>query len=431
VARGRVLDPDGKPIAGAVFQGATEQAPSAADGSFSLRDLSVEQKSHFLVLSAPRGLGAKLTIDPRKDPKPLAMDVKLVPTRTLSARVVDEKSQPLANVRVDLQLNILTSESDNMYTSTTRAVCDPTYTDTAGKFTFPNLVLDGSYTVLAAAPGLAAAKASFRVAADKDPEVSDLVLLTNRLVIMGTVVDPGGTPLEGVQVTIMPRNQTLANNHDFMNTEKDGRFHFHGLPKGEYRLLAYLWKKTGALDKDGRPVSKQEAGTELRVQSGQDNIRIILHVPQDPERAARLVGKPAPDFPVARWLNRAAGMPEAFKIADNADRVLLLAFVDEAKPSQRLVKTLNALHDKYAAKGLVIVRVCEMPVAEPTLAKDSPTLAALVKPGLVAGRASEAALSYSVRATPALFLIDRKGILRHADAEADGLEKRIEELLTR
>jgi hypothetical protein len=109
--------------------------------------------------------------------------------------------------------------------------------------------------------------------------------------------------------------------------------------------------------------------------------------------------------------------------------VVVLAFLNEARPSQRLLSRLNQLHEKLAANGLVIVRVYERGAAPEDPAKGSPTAAALVEPGLLPGGYSEAFQKYRVRAAPTLFLLDRGGVLRHADVELDTLEERLGELL--
>jgi hypothetical protein len=109
--------------------------------------------------------------------------------------------------------------------------------------------------------------------------------------------------------------------------------------------------------------------------------------------------------------------------------VLLLAFLDEAKPSQRVLTLLNQLEKKFAGKNLLIVRVYEAITSPEDKDRDSSLPAALVRPGLLPGGHSEAFQKYGVKATPTLFLIDRQGKLRHADIEADRLDASIEALL--
>src|SRR5262249_12752825 len=140
------------------------------------------------------------------------------------------------------------------------------------------------------------------------------------------------------------------------------------------------------------------------------------------------IGKRAPGFSVTRWLGKATPVHPAYAHEDFRGKVVLLAFLDEAKPSERLVKMLNSLHERLAEKGLVIVRVYESG-PEDELGKISPTAAALAGPGLLSDRSSEAAEKYGVKARPTLFLIDRGGTLRNADLESTRLQECIEGLL--
>jgi RNA polymerase sigma factor (sigma-70 family) len=276
VVQGRVLDTEGKPVAGAVFHGITQQQPSGTDGSFTLRGLSPAYKSHFLVLHTRRRLGARITITPRSDPKPVSMDVHLQATQSASARVIDENRQPLANAQVSLLTNIRMVETEKSFSYRPLPVYGPVRTDAAGRFTLPGFVINGSYTVKASARGYAEVENHFRVEAGKNPDVHDLMLLTNELTLGGVVVDPAGNPVGGIEVWIQPRNQTVARDTRSLTTEKDGQFRFDGLTRGTYRLMATLWKPTGEIGKDGRPMHKAEARTQLQIEAGQKNLRIVL-----------------------------------------------------------------------------------------------------------------------------------------------------------
>ena len=155
----------------------------------------------------------------------------------------------------------------------------PLATDAAGKFTLPNLVVGTSYSLEISARGYATRDAHFHVDPDVDPVLSDLMLWANKLALHGVVLDQAGKPVEGLQVKLIPNNEALATpGHRWLETKKDGRFQFHHLAKGDYRLIATLWKKTGD-DKNGRPIHKMEANTELRVEPSDKDIRVILHIP--------------------------------------------------------------------------------------------------------------------------------------------------------
>jgi protocatechuate 3,4-dioxygenase beta subunit len=284
VVQGQVRDAEGKPVAGAVFCGVTEQQPSAGDGSFTLRGLSPEHKSHFLVVQGQRKLGAELTIEPRKESNPVRIDVKLRHTQSAIVRVVDENQQPVADAQVWLLANLKTHEGATGFGVRSLPVCEPLRTDAAGTCTLPHLVVGGSYSVHALHWGYTAAQADFRVEAGRKPEVPDLVLMANTLPLAGRVVDATGKPIAEVEVSIArlmqtPDHHTMAQGVGSTRTDRDGRFHFFGLPKGEYQLLATLSKPTGMTDASGRPASKSEARTELRVESGKEDLRIVLQVP--------------------------------------------------------------------------------------------------------------------------------------------------------
>ena len=276
---GKILDAEGKPVAGAVFFGATPQAPSGADGAYTLRGLSLDQESHFLVVHAQRGLGAKLVIEPRKDQARLFRDVIMQRAHSVQARVIDEQNQPVANASVSLDANIFLWRRGNGFSFRPVPVFGPVSTDTNGKSALPLLVKNGSYTIRVSARGYAPAQTHFRVESDKPPAIPDITLLGNKLTIAGVIVDQTGKPLEGIEAWIQARNPTIAHSTQSMRTDKDGRFCFSDLPKGEYRFMATLWKPTGELDKNGSPKHVAAVRREIRVHAGDGKLRIELRLP--------------------------------------------------------------------------------------------------------------------------------------------------------
>ncbi|HLN29932.1 MAG TPA: sigma-70 family RNA polymerase sigma factor [Gemmataceae bacterium] len=275
--QGRVLDTKGQPVPGAVFKGITKQLSSKADGSFTLTGLLPDQKSHFLVIHAQRGLGAKITIEPAKVAKPMTLDVKLQPTQTALVRVLDEQKRPVANAEVWLDAQIKMRETQNGFSYRSLPVWSPLHSDADGRIVLPPLVVDGSYSLYVSAHGFAEQNVPVRPTAGNPLEVPDVVLMTNKFSLSGVVVDAAGKPVQGTQVTIIPRDsahtQTMLR---FVDTKEDGRYYFSGLPKGSYRLSAILWKPTGETDKSGQPVNKMEARTEQRIALGPGNQTIRL-----------------------------------------------------------------------------------------------------------------------------------------------------------
>jgi RNA polymerase sigma factor (sigma-70 family) len=287
VVQGHVRDPMGQPVADAVFLGVGAQEPSAADGSFTLRGLSPEYKNHFLVVHNQRRLGAEMTIEPREG-APIVMDVKLRPTQSATVYVFDENRKPLANAYVSLVANVKMRERADGFAYTGVTINRLLRTDEAGKSLLPVLVAGGRYRVHAIARGHAAAAASFGVESGEDVKVPDLVLPASTELLAGAVVDSGGKPIEGVEVKIFPRNpQLVRDNHRFLRTDSDGGFQFSDLPRGSYRLIATLWKPTGEVNKDGNPAHKAMAQTELLVEAGKKDLRIVLQLVPDGK-----IGKP-------------------------------------------------------------------------------------------------------------------------------------------
>jgi hypothetical protein len=253
----------------------------------------------------------------------------------------------------------------------------------------------------------------------------DLVLPKADLSITGMVVSVEGQPL--AKILVQPAHRRSGINlmdQRPARTDEQGRFRLNGLPRGPVRLTAHPPPAIVTGGASYRPASVQ-------VEAGKDDVRIVL-VPKEAGATEAVAGKPPPEFPVRQWVLRPDTPAErGFRRQDFQGQIVVLAFLDDAKPSRQLLPQLNRLHEKLAAKGLVIVRVQEGVTAPEELSKLSPTPAALVAPGLFPGGYSTAFQKYAVRATPALFVIDRQGQIRHADLEPEILEARLDELLKR
>src|SRR5262249_5196946 len=154
------------------------------------------------VVHAQRRLGARVTIEPRPDLDPVEMEVRLQPTQSTRARVINENQQPAANAQVVLYANIRMRESADGFSYRPLPVYGPVPVDVEGRYTLPILVVDGSYTVSASAKGHPAVQTHFRAEAGKDPEVPNLVLLSGGFTLAGVVVDPAGKPLNDIEVWI-------------------------------------------------------------------------------------------------------------------------------------------------------------------------------------------------------------------------------------
>ena len=166
VVEGRVLDLDGKPVPGAQFRGALEYSSAKSDGAFSLQGLSRKKETKLIVIQRQRKLGAEILIKPSADSNPIHLDITLPPTQTANGRVVDDSSNPIANAQVTIWSSIWRVGLFD----------DPVRTDTAGRYSFQLLPVDGSFRVRADARGIIYNQSQFTVRHSGNTEIGLLVL---------------------------------------------------------------------------------------------------------------------------------------------------------------------------------------------------------------------------------------------------------------
>jgi peroxiredoxin len=140
----------------------------------------------------------------------------------------------------------------------------------------------------------------------------------------------------------------------------------------------------------------------------------------DPEVAAHeLRGKAAPDFSLAGL----EGHP--LSLADYRGKVVVVAFFATwCEPCKKTMPALDALRDKYAARGLSVVGVAEDDTPEGL----SDYVAARGVDFPIAWDAAQAAVRpYYARNLPAEFVVGRDGVVRAAFiGYAEGVEVEIE-----
>jgi hypothetical protein len=417
------MQPDGKPAAGAKVLGKYADR----DGKLTLSGL-FPYRNHELMATLPeQGLAARFTVSPRGEKQPVAVDVTLQSVGKVQGRVVDENGRPVSNATVQLLQHVPDAETKIVFYSTAGAI--PINVAPDGTFVMEDLVPGMPYNVSVTAPGHASAfGAPFDGKSGSTISLSDIVLPRADQVVAGTVVDPRGRPVAGVQVHGTPvraggieRSVRISSGQVF--TDTNGRFRLTGIPRGPVRLSAYV-SPTGT--QEDRLVRTHSA---LMVEAGVKDARIVLAGPDVQSPVEAVVGKPAPEFTVKQWINSTNDKADkTFRATSFPGRVVVLAFLDEATPSTKWMKQLDEVRKNVTEHRLEIVRVYELPISMREVTALSPTTAALVEPGLVPGGYSEAFQKYGVRATPAVFLIDPNGILRFADPEPGELQARIAEL---
>jgi cytochrome c biogenesis protein CcmG/thiol:disulfide interchange protein DsbE len=148
----------------------------------------------------------------------------------------------------------------------------------------------------------------------------------------------------------------------------------------------------------------------------------------------------APEIEIKQWLDR-----KDTTLASLRGQVVLLDFwATWCAPCRETMPRLERLHEKYRARGLAVVGLTELygesegkslaPAAElSSIAAFKKELRLTYGIGVAANDANN--LRYGVRAMPATFLIDRRGVVRYVgvgavDSTEDALEGVIERLLS-
>jgi hypothetical protein len=227
---GRVVDLNGRPIAGAevwglAFRDKVGSTRADADGRFRLAPLK-EDKPITVWADAPafarqRCEGVQVFAVRDHDIGRLV----LLPGTRIRGRTVDAQRRPIAGVtiKVDDYRHILGHTISSNQTEWTLAG------DTEGRFTTPPLPA-GEVHFLLAAPGKVRTFASRN--AEPGTTAADLgdITLADEVPIRGVVVDQDGKPAPGVEVMA---------DYDYAGTAKtgkDGCFTIHGAGKGAKQL---------------------------------------------------------------------------------------------------------------------------------------------------------------------------------------------------
>jgi protocatechuate 3,4-dioxygenase beta subunit len=422
---GSVIDADGKPVAGASVRLAGEH-PSPPGSLLERFARSVQGRETFtdaqgrftLTMSVDRSRAQTLvathaerklvgtatlpTIGPGKD-QPKSIRITLQPMAVLVGRVLDPNKQPIKAAQAQL---FQVTEVDGGWHS---QVVETTSTDSQGKYRFELPTLGGRYYVQATAPSFAGTQTRQHEAQPgKTITAPDLTLAVANEEIAGVAVDPTGKPIGGVTVYAWPQTPNVViTRPTHAQTLKDGRFRISGLPKGPVQINAFR-QAVFAPGATNRP-------TMARVQAGQRDIKLVFFSGAKPVPPS--VGKPAPDL---------VGVRDSLAQNDFRDRVSILVFVDEAKPSQRLLLRLETILPRSANRRVTAFAVYE---ATPGAVLKSNQVTPLpVTPGLVPGGYSPAFQNYGVDATPTIFLVDPHGIIRGVDVDPNDLEAQLAKL---
>lgn len=333
----------------------------------------------------------------------------LSPLGSISGRVFDSSGKPIKNAKV----TILNVPSGTNYQS--QSLVQTTLTDSEGNYQFTNLIQSPTYMVNISAKGYGT-KSFDKIVVTKQQttNIPNARLSSALLSISGKVLSPDGEPVPDQMLSYSGSANGRNNNFKHTYTKPDGSFEISNLEKGDMgHLVVY---------------SGNSADSYVKTQAGDKNVLLVLKSKLKSLRSTLKIGEPAPEVDWIRWEKHSEKSLKEFR-----GKVVLLAFVVDAKPSMRMLETLAQIAEKYSDKGLAVVPIAEatntdipLPTAKHQITNLPPI--AYTKPGLLVGGNSRAFKAYQVKATPTLFLIDRKGVLREVGIE-DGFEEKVHRLL--
>jgi protocatechuate 3,4-dioxygenase beta subunit len=262
---GRVLDPTGKPVAGAKVQWGPYRADDEVQLDLTLGtepavlgETATDAEGRFRVVLDKPGVAVTLRVvvsglpsfrfvGPYDSSEESSLfDVQMRAASTASGHVVDETGKPVAGARVIAAANEGILDGDSRHVAETRTGAD-------GAFTIADAP-EGARAVLVRAAGFVPAT-RVQLEAKTDEKIS----LQHGGSVKGLVLDASGKPAAGVVVT----SEDVA-----ARTDAQGNFKMPGVSAGTHRLQA-LWKEDYAARLDSvRVKSGEETPATLKLRLG-------------------------------------------------------------------------------------------------------------------------------------------------------------------
>jgi hypothetical protein len=243
-ARGRVVDPDGEPVPGALVQADRESAYTAADGSFSIPidgngfELTARKSGYASARLSHWSVGGAV--------EGLELELRPAPEASVSGHLLGLAPEEAARAWVSARSDLAGSEVGGLIHSD-------------GRYRIPGLS-PGEWEVEARL-GPRSATARIGIAPGDGEVVLDLSIPA-RFEVRGRVVDATGEPVERAEVSL-----ARANGEETASTGPDGTFSIE-VEEGTYEVFAldrdYALTRGGRVTVSGGPVD----GLEIRLAGG-------------------------------------------------------------------------------------------------------------------------------------------------------------------
>lgn len=418
---GRTVDEQGHPVANAVITTGgmgTGHAISDAEGHFVLAGLKPGQSVTLQATQPSQGLAGAAQIRIAADMQEITLTLEKAPL--VQGRIVNEAGQPLPEATVTVFM-VQEAQGQQFFSPLSPRVQSNRF----GRYEVTGLLPGLPFFLQAEAEGYSPTRTEvFTAAAGEVKKLDDLPLPRANAFLAGRVTDPQGNPIPGVEIQAyggvsqpLPgiEVRVLGGPSRKAVTDAEGRYRLEQLVKGV--VYVNLQHPDYYADFQGE------------VKTGVEDADFVLMRKTVAPPKTLQGGMPAPELQVSPWING-----DIKSLADLRGRVVLLAFCPFHSPSCRdLLPRLQSLHREYHEAGLTVLQIVDHsapPKELEALAREMGLTypIGLVEPSADLGWSSPTFGHYGVEAVPALFLIDKQGLLRY---EEDGsrLERRVKALL--
>lgn len=409
VVQGTVLDPEGKPVAGALVKAQAtnsrfyirSEVETDDQGRFKMR---VQSPANELELEVQKGdlYAASIVPDEDGDTEIRTLRGGLV---TLAGIVRDGQGRPLRGAQV-----LLMRRQNSMSRSVAQSP-----TDAQGKYRFAGQLPDREYSVSVAADGYGRKHPADRLMPKKGESLTFPTLALSKAdqTLMGRVVDENGKPMAGVQVS------SQADDRETL-TDAQGRFRLTNLPKGRIPILA----------RNG------DIYLTRMYETGRVEYELVLKRP-DGSATSRAdltpvaVGQSAPEIEAKDWLN---GSPTSLK-ALRGQIVVLDFWAIWCGPCREELPKVRAMADRFKTQKVVVIGMHDASTWPKELkafaAKNKMTYRLGIDQKVDQFGFGKTADRYGVNGIPTVVVIDRDGKVASVSNDAETAQATVEKLLKR
>jgi len=290
---GKVLDPRGDPVPGALVAADTgplmmlmrvlgnrpSEAVTDASGGFSLSDLSSKRPVKLVASHREYGAAKATTVRPGSGE---AVTLVLTDPIQLRGKVVDESGDPIEGLRVTVARKTNTTGRNVFSPIPDQGSARPAVTDSKGGFLVRNAP-EGDLIVRFEHADYRPAAKEVRTSAGTPRHDLGRIVIERGPGIEGTVLGPEGKPVSDATVSATVADMTGADDDTQGRTwatgvtDKEGRFSLSGLRDAEYDL---------------QPNVQGFYGESKRVRSGTTDVRLALRPAAKIEGRVTSAGRP-------------------------------------------------------------------------------------------------------------------------------------------